>query len=235
MSARMRLIGVVLGLLFPTLVVARWSFVVLASEMGEASIALPSELGPWVASGDEELEAWVLEMIEPDAYLMRSYQREGAAPIGLYVGMYARWSGFGRAPHSPQGCYPAAGWEILGRHSVGVPAAGGEPFRAKLLEMQKDGSGQAVLYWFQPFGRWPSDGAVEQFLRVRDSVSGRPQFAFVRLAAPGVDAKDPSSLLELAGLLAPDIRLAVERLRASRSERIAPAQAESRPIDEGSG
>jgi EpsI family protein len=235
MSARMRLGGVVLGLLLPTLVVARWSFVVIAAEPSEASIALPRQLGPWVASGDEELEAWILEEAGPDAYMMRQYQREGAAPVWLYVGLYARWSGFGRAPHSPQGCYPAAGWEILGRRSVNVSAAAGERFRARLLRVHQGGREQDVLYWFHPPGRWPTDGAVEQLLRARDSVSGRPQFAFVRLAAPGVDAKDPSSLLELAGLVAPDIRLALERLEASPSERGRAARAASRPVDDGSG
>jgi EpsI family protein len=235
MSTRMRLVGVAFGLLIPTLIVMSWSFVVFTSEMGEASIALPREQGPWGASGDQELEAWILEMAAPDAYLLRRYEREGAAPVSAYVGLYARWSGFGRAPHSPEGCYPAGGWEILGRGSVDVVTARGERFRAKLLEMRKGGRKQAVLYWFQPPGRWPIDGALEQLLRVRDSVTGRPQFAFVRLAGPGLAAEDPSSLLELAGLLAPDIRAAVERLGASPSERGRPERAASRPTDEGSG
>ena len=125
MSTRMRLLGVAFGLLLPTLVVARWSFVVLASEPGHASIAMPRGLGPWVASGDQELDAWILEEAAPDAYLLRVYERDGAAPIDAYVGLYARWSGFGRAPHSPAGCYPAAGWQILRRSSVDVPTAGG--------------------------------------------------------------------------------------------------------------
>lgn len=235
MSARMRLGGVALGLLLPTLVVAHWSFVVLTAEPGEASIALPRQLGPWVASGDEELEAWILEEAGPDAYVMRRYQREGAAPVWLYVGLYARWSGFGRAPHSPEGCYPSAGWEILDRLPVDVSAAAGERFRASLLEVHQSGREQAVLYWFQPPGRWPSDGTVEQLLRARDAVSGRPQFAFVRLAAPRVDAEDPSSLFELAGLVAPHIRVAVERLETSPSERGRAARAASPPIDDGSG
>jgi EpsI family protein len=230
----MRLIGVVLGLLLPALLIARWSLAVLAAEPHEAAIGLPRQLGAWVAGDDLELDAWSLEKAAPDSYLMRRYQRQGAAPVELYVGLYAGSTGFGRAPHSPEGCYPAAGWEILGRASVDVPVVGGERLRARLLELQKDGREQVVLFWFQPPGRWPSEGIAEQLLRARDSVRGQPQFAFVRLAAPDMDAGDRESLLELAGLIAEEIRGALERFGSSPSERGRPASAGDRPVGEES-
>jgi EpsI family protein len=235
MSARMRLCGVLLGLLLPTLLVARWSFVVLAAEPRETEIALPRQLRVWVADHDQELDAWSLAKAAPDTYLLRRYQREGAVSVELYVGLYARSSGLGRAPHSPQGCYPAAGWEILGRGRVDVLAGEGKGFRASLLEVQKGNREQLVLYWFQPPGRWPSEGVAEQFLSARDSVRGQPQFAFVRLAAPGMEAGDLESLLGFAGVVAPEIRGAVERMVSPPSERGRPASAGDRSVDEESG
>jgi EpsI family protein len=207
---RPRLVGLAVGLLIPNLIVARWAFIVLTGAPVEASFPLPSELGPWAARAEEQLEDWVLAEIEPDAYLLRRYEREGAVPVWIYVALYAQWSGFGRSPHTPEGCYPAAGWEIMRERSVDVPVGGGKELEASLLDVQKTGQEQHVLHWFQPPGRWSSSGAVEQLLRLRDSVGGRPQFAFVRLSTHADAAAEPTALIELAGLVAPAIRKVVE-------------------------
>ena len=85
MRVRLRLAGVVVGLLLPGLVLGRWTLAVATERLAEASIALPSQLGPWIAASEEKLGDWVLAMIEPDAYLMRTYVREGTAPVSIYV------------------------------------------------------------------------------------------------------------------------------------------------------
>jgi hypothetical protein len=82
---------------------------------------------------------------------------------------------------------------------------------ARLLAAHRGSAKQSVLYWFQPAGRWPAGAAVEQLARVFDAVAGRPQYAFVRLAAPGdASLDDERDLAEFAAQIARPIRAALE-------------------------
>jgi hypothetical protein len=87
-----------------------------------------------------------------------------------------------------------------------------------------------VLYWFQPAGRWPGGAAVEQLLRIFDAIAGRPQYAFVRLSAPGRSDLEPTAdLADFAARIAGSVRDALGgAARAATqstagSERLAPS------------
>ncbi len=82
-----------------------------------------------------------------------------------------------------------------------------------LLEVHNANRKQGVLYWFQPAGRWPTANAAEQLLLLLDALSGRPQYAFVRISSPiGMETEAERDLVEFASELAPSIRAVVEEL-----------------------
>ncbi len=175
-----------------------------------ARFALPQQVETWTAVLDEEFDEDVLSVIEPDAYAMRLYEAEGRTPVWVYVGMYGGRAGYGKGAHDPEVCFPAQGWEILRTSSAVVPQEE-DRIHTKLLRVQRVHREQAVLYWFQPASRWPRAGALEQFLRVLDAASGRPQYAFVRLSGPRDGSRQSESdLIEFASALAPAIRGEVE-------------------------
>jgi hypothetical protein len=83
-----------------------------------------------------------------------------------------------------------------------------------LLRVHLESFEQAVLYWFQPAGRWPAPSALEELLRVFDAMLGRPQYAFVRLVAlTGSSPAETHDLTEFAASFAPAVRAQVEQVR----------------------
>ena len=217
MSAKLRLGAVAAALLVPGCLLAAW---VSASSVERGPLppaSLPRQVGPWIAAEDRRLEAEILEMIEPDAHLLRLYEAPGRSPIWIYLGLYASRGSYKKAAHDPEVCYPAQGWEVLGSRSVAIDLGdpGAQVLRAKLLDAHRGLETEAVLYWFQPARRWPASGAVEEILRVADALNGTSQYAFVRLsAASGGGPSAAHDLLEFARLLAPSVRTRVESLAA---------------------
>jgi EpsI family protein len=222
MSARIRLAAVAVALLLPTLVLGRWLLVTSTSTPLVPTPSLPHQVGPWHTNAEGSLEAEALDLIEPDAYLMRGYEAPDRTPIWIYVGVYAGRAGYGKGAHDPEVCYPAQGWEILQSELFDVPLVGGDTLITRRLEAHLGLAKETVLYWFQPAGRWPAQAATEQLLRVLDAARGRPQYAFVRISGPTdggpIAARD---LAEFAGEIAASIRVAVEEIGSAGEGRAA--------------
>lgn len=200
------------ALLLPALALGAWSFATARSP-DVVQLTLPERIGPWTALREESLSDDAIELVEPDDYVMRLYEAPGRAPIWLYAALYGGRSGYGKGAHDPEVCYPAQGWEIVGSREVDVPLGEAGSLRARELALQQAGQESAVLYWFQPAGRWPVAAALEELLRLYDAVTGRPQYAFVRIS--GRTAAGPESAAQLADFaraLAPAIRTEVETL-----------------------
>jgi EpsI family protein len=208
---RLRLAASLCAVIGPGLLMGNW---LVASATAAGAVdqpELPARVAEWIAAEDEQLDAEALAVIEPDAHVLRRYESEHDAPIWVYVGLYAGRAGYGRGAHDPEVCYPAQGWEIMESEPVSLAVADGA-LAGRRLTAQRDGRQEAVIYWFQPAGRWPRSGGLEQIWRVGDAVQGRSQYAFVRLSAPVVRGSVPD-LAAFARALAPDLRAAVERMR----------------------
>ncbi len=206
MTAVARLLATVAALAIPGLMLVQWN---RTSEQGPdfASSALDETVGAWKATREQQLDAEVLEMVDPDRYFMRLYETPGRLPIWLYVGIYGGRAGYAKAAHDPKLCYPSQGWEITATRYVDLPVGDRETLVAKLMDVAKSGRTEAVVYWFQPATRWPSDPVPEQLWRVVDAVTGSPQHAFVRLSTPAENKEAAArDLAELAGEIAPLIR-----------------------------
>jgi EpsI family protein len=211
MSARIRLAGVAVALLLPALVLGRWLLATSASTLLVPTPSLPHQIGPWHATAEEGLEAEILALIEPDAYLMRRYEAAGRTPIWLYVGVYVGRAGYGKGAHDPEVCYPAQGWEILQSELFDVPLVDGDTLTTRHLEAHQGLAKESVLHWFQPAKRWPAQATAEQLLRVLDAARGRPQYAFVRLSGPTDGGPTAvQDLAEFAGEVAASVRAVVD-------------------------
>ena len=222
MSVRIRLAAVAVALLLPALVLGRWLVVTSTATPVVATPSLPDQVGPWHATAENRLEANVLALIEPDAYLMRRYDAPGRTPIWIYVGVYAGRAGYGKGAHDPEVCYPAQGWEILQSESLDVALGDRDTLLTKRLEAHRGLAKETVLYWFQPAKRWPAPAAAEELLRVMDAARGQPQYAFVRIS--GSSDGGPTAardLAEFAGEIAASIRAAVEAIGSAGEERAA--------------
>lgn len=166
---------------------------------------LPLDLGEW--HGEEvPIESAVESMLRADFNLQRAYRRADSEPVWLYVGYYGTERG-GRPEHTPDVCYPAGGWEIVGR---GVWSDG--TTRANEYVVHQDGHVRLVHFWYQSsrtgglLGTWTV--SVDQ-LSSR-LATGRADGALVRLSTPlegdEIDAAR-RRLAEFAGALAPELAL----------------------------
>jgi EpsI family protein len=211
-NVRLRLAAVAVALLIPALVLANWVRTRGASAQALALPSLPREIGPWKLSESRQLSALELELLEPDAYLARTYVAPGRPPVWLYLGLYSEQTSFGRGAHDPTVCYPAQGWEVLATHSLTVHLPGGGDFIGNAFVAHRGTEEQKVLYWFQPAERWPGRQIREQVVRIWDALAGRPQYAFVRIAVPSLPGHDAErELLEFAAEIAWPVRLALSR------------------------
>ena len=153
-----------------------------ASRLGE----LPLQLGAW---GGEPvpLESTVERMLRADLNVQRTYRSESVPElIWMYVGYYGTRRG-GRPEHTPDVCYPSAGWRIV---SSEVWAGAADPdLRANELVVERRGRRRLVHYWYRSartpvlLGLLPV--SVDQ-LSGRLS-SGRADGALVTLSTPLAD------------------------------------------------
>jgi EpsI family protein len=210
MRVKLRLTAIPFALLVPALILGRWSL-----GTGEPPSvpppSMPSRIGAWTATLEQTLDAEVLAQIEPDAYQIQRYEAPDRPPIWLYVGVYAGRAGSGRGAHDPEACYPAQGWEIEHSQAAVIPMEDGKDLHARRLRFRRGLAREAVLYWFQPARRWPVSSGIEQLMRIRDALEGRPQYAFVRLSAPS-SGTPASDLAEFAVEIAPTIRGLLDRV-----------------------
>lgn len=180
----------------------------------------------------EELEPRVLRAIQPDAYLLRQITRADGAPSSVYMGFYSGYGATGA--HDPTVCFPSQGWDLSQVGYTDVPIQNGESLVVEVFRASQGNRQSLVLYWFQPAGRWSRDYPAENFLRIYDAVSGRKQYAFVRLTTPLTEESGSDSareiLVALARDLAPWVRRVVEgKSTGSRSD-LRPSRYLSAPL-----
>jgi EpsI family protein len=206
MSRRGRLAATAAALLLQTLVMVRWLSLEAPFADGAIVPELPARIGSWSLAAEHSLSGGELDMLAPDAYLARRYDWAGL-PIWVYIAMYGGQRSDGKGAHDPLICYPAQGWEVVSTRRVKVPLPGGESFVGNLAVVQQGRAEQVVLYWFQPADRWAGRQSLEQLARIWDAISGRPQFAFVRLAIPSLpERNDVDELLDFARRISGPVR-----------------------------
>ena len=93
------------------------------------------------------IEASVYRFLETDVLLERRYAASGST-IRLSLIYAANW----RSLHSPAGCYPAQGWQIIADEQIEIPAPANSPtsapLEARLLRVKKNGTELLAMFTF---------------------------------------------------------------------------------------
>lgn len=126
----------------------------------------------------------VLEQVQADEYVFRTYAAPAGPDVGLYVGYY-RDPRQGAQIHSPIHCYPGAGWKIRGSEPLLVRDFSGAMTNMRRLVVDKRGRQDVVIYWYETrTGRLTSDLDLKLNL-MRTALLQKPQdAAFVRWSTP---------------------------------------------------
>jgi EpsI family protein len=105
--------------------------------------AVPQQIGAYQGQ-DLPVDQSIYRFLSASGMLERVYVGPGE-PVQLTVLYAADW----RSVHSPTGCYPASGWEILEEQSVdfAVPA-GGEALHTRLLRVRRGDRERLALFSF---------------------------------------------------------------------------------------
>jgi EpsI family protein len=131
------------------------------------------------------VEEAVERILEADYNLQRAYtsREDGEPVVWLYVGYYGTRRG-GRPEHTPDQCYPSAGWQIQARRSVPIDPARG--LRANEYVVSRDSEQHVVYFWYRSHRATGLLGAFDQGLdRMRGRFAGgRADGALVRISTP---------------------------------------------------
>lgn len=208
MTGTVRAAAVFLALLGPAIQLTWWRAEARVPRLVVEGDPIPQALGPYAVRVTSELEPDVLAMIEPDHYALRMYGRDETEVL-LYAAFYAGRGA--KDAHDPEICFPAQGWDVVGRGETRVPVGEAE-LTAQVMRAYHAGREELVLYWFQPAHRWPGRAWSESFLRFADNMRGAPQYAFVRLSTRmDGQGRELDELTRVASALAPHVRSALER------------------------
>ncbi|MGO9146466.1 MAG: exosortase C-terminal domain/associated protein EpsI [Desulfomonilia bacterium] len=100
---------------------------------------------------DVPLEESVVRELNTDVYIYRNYMSKDGRVINVYIGYYGTQKG-GRSNHSPEGCYPGAGWSILREGEADIAIDNGgvkDDILLNTLQVKKGDENQLVYHWYQ--------------------------------------------------------------------------------------
>ena len=152
-------------------------------------LALPGWKGRF-----EPMEQQFIDALNFDDYLMANYVSPERDLVNFYVGYYATQNK-DKVPHSPRGCIPAGGWQIVSMERRMVDMRDGWPTTAALstapqvpvnsVVIQKGKDRQLVYYWFEQRGRvLTNEFAVKWYIFWDSITQGRTDGALIRLVTP---------------------------------------------------
>jgi EpsI family protein len=163
---------------------AAWAFELRPPlEVDTASLeSLPYEIE--ARSGyDVPVDATIARILEADFHVQRTYRVESDAPVWLYIGYYGTERG-GYTPHTPDACYPAAGWDIDPASRTIRTLDDG--LSANEIQVSSAGEIRLVQYWYRSHRATGILGEAGQaFDRVVGRlIHGRADGGFVRVSTP---------------------------------------------------
>ncbi|MEM7410554.1 MAG: exosortase C-terminal domain/associated protein EpsI [Myxococcota bacterium] len=146
---------------------------------------LPLRVGAWQGHS-VPLEYGVERMLRADLNLQREYESDTSPEVvWMYVGYYGTERG-GRPEHTPEVCYPSAGWDIV-RHEE---QQFGDGHRVNEFIVERAGNQRLVHFWYHSSrGAGLLDNLDVSVDHLKGRLSdGRADGALVRLSTPITDA-----------------------------------------------
>ena len=188
---------------------------------------VPLVLQGWQGTERGALDGDSLEMLDPDAYLLREYTRSDGYPVDLSILFGYRKSTF----HSPGFCLLGGGWNIIrkSRRSLDLGDGGGEVLANELL-LQRGREQRTVLYWYMSHGATTPSFMQFRYHLLRNRVLQRPTWgALIRVSAPAAGSQEDAAQAseDLLQKIHPDLREELE-IQAQPGWHRAPAKNESR-------
>jgi EpsI family protein len=153
---------------------------------------LPYTIGR-MSGVDIPLEESVIKELDPDVYVYRNYTSTDGRIINVYIGYYGTQKG-GRSAHNPEGCYPGAGWSILGESMTYVPVKLGGVKRnmtLNTLQVKRGDVNQLVYHWYQTERDTVIVNGVQQNInRFKNRLlNNRDDGAFIRISEDNGDSE----------------------------------------------
>lgn len=143
---------------------------------------IPAQMAGWTASGNHELPARTLQVLDATSYLSRPY-RKGSQDLDLFVAFYAQQRA-GESMHSPKHCLPGSGWEIWKHDSAWVPFEGGR-VQVNKYSIENAGTRMLMFYWYQSKTRIIASEYLGKIMLARDTiVTGHTAGSIVRITLP---------------------------------------------------
>jgi EpsI family protein len=143
----------------------------------------PAQVGDWSGQSLPDLSRGVKQVLAADNYLLREYRNNVTGDrVELFIAYY-RSQRSGDALHSPKHCLPAAGWQPIFAGTIRISdSISGSSFNANHYVIEKDGTEQDVLYWYQAHGRrFASEYLGKIYLAWDGITSGRTDGALIRI------------------------------------------------------
>jgi EpsI family protein len=152
----------------------------------------PRQLGPWTGV-DRPMDPDVLEKLGPGDFLLRDYSKtekpQGA--INLYIAYFPSQRA-GDTMHSPQNCYPGAGWTSVENRHILLDMPDHTPFPVNRYVISKGDIRVISLYWYWAHDRGVASEYWAKYYLIADSIRmNRSDGALVRITtamAPGETA-----------------------------------------------
>jgi len=171
---------------------------------------VPLVLQDWQGTERGTLDGDSLEMLDPDAYLLREYTRSDGYPVDLSILFGYRETTF----HSPGFCLLGGGWNILqkSRRSLQLGTGDGEVLANEFL-LQRGGEERTVLYWYMSHGATTPSFMQFRYHLLRNRVLRRPTWgALIRVSAPIAGSQEEAAQAseDLLREIHPDLREALK-------------------------
>ena len=107
---------------------------------------VPYQISGWQGEELEILDETV-QVLRCQAHLNRVYHDDLAHTVTLHMAAWLNSDLVVPAPHHPEVCYPAAGWELMERRQLNFPTTEGE-ITCELMLHQKDNSSVVTAHWY---------------------------------------------------------------------------------------
>jgi EpsI family protein len=123
---------------------------------------MPRRLGTWTGE-DEVLDADIFKHIGAQDAINRTYRDQRGNVVATHSAMFVEY-GVRDHPHSPEECYPAAGFRIVDSRDVYLASDKQSARPTRLLTLERNGEQVYCLFWYQFDNATFCDGNAERRL-----------------------------------------------------------------------
>jgi EpsI family protein len=137
--------------------------------------------GDWTILHDNKLSPIVVDELQLDDFLFRTYQ-SGPHAVSLYIGYYSVGKKVGAA-HDPQVCYPGQGWKLSDKRKHQIVIQQGHGLKYSSIVADLEGERDLIYYWFQIDTDSAAGTLMQKLFLFRNKLMGRGEAnAFVRIS-----------------------------------------------------